>query len=214
MTQRIGIFGGSFNPPHHGHLRLALECLEHLALQRLLFLPAGHHPFKSDQTVTVGHRLAMVELAIATEPRFSLCRHEAEAEGVCYTVDTLATLKSLYSDYELVFVVGSDLLAELHLWRQWRTLLHWAHLGCLQRPGNGTHYSDEVAAWLQIHQVATPAALRYDDKAGSHQVVWLPMTPLEISSSAIRQQLQQGRSPRYLLPDGVTDYIQQQGLYR
>ncbi|MBF0125211.1 MAG: nicotinate (nicotinamide) nucleotide adenylyltransferase [Magnetococcales bacterium] len=225
---RLGILGGSFNPPHYGHLRLALECVERLSLPQLLFMPAGHHPLKS--TMAASHRLAMVELAIASESRFSVCRHEIDSNGVCYTVDTLAALKQLHSDRELVFVVGSDLLGELHLWRQWRQLLRWAHLCCLQRPshdddytphpptpsptgGEEEHEAAKVRAWLRDHQVATPEDLCYDSTNRSHKVVSLPMTALEISSSAIRRCLQAGQSPRYLLPDAVLNYIQQNGLY-
>ncbi|MBF0135363.1 MAG: nicotinate-nucleotide adenylyltransferase [Magnetococcus sp. DMHC-1] len=213
MTSRIGILGGTFNPPHFGHLRSALEAREILGLEQVLFLPSGRHPFKRDpRLVATHHRLAMTRLAIAAEPEFALCSLEADQEQTAFTCDTLTTLGHSYPEKELVFLFGADLLAEMHLWKGWQQLIQLAHLCVLVRPGfQGALTQTQAGQHFASARVQTAADMRR--QATGHCFLVLPVTMLEISSTDLRQRQQTGRSLRYLTPQAVVDYIARQGLY-
>ncbi|MBF0624328.1 MAG: nicotinate (nicotinamide) nucleotide adenylyltransferase [Magnetococcales bacterium] len=209
-----GLFGGAFNPPHYGHLRSALEVVELLRLERLLFLPSGGHPFKgADLLAPTTHRVAMTALAIAGEPRFALSTVEADRPGVSYTVDTLTRLSREHPDRELVLLLGTDLLEELHLWKDWRTMIDRTHLCLLTRPGFPENLSRTPAGrFLASHRVDGPAGL-HRAVLGHHGFLIQPVTMLEISSTDLRHRVAAGRSLRYLTPEPVAEYIQRHGLY-
>jgi nicotinate-nucleotide adenylyltransferase len=211
---RIGILGGTFDPPHRGHLYLARAALDAVPLDQVWFLPAGCHPFKSSRQISgVAHRLAMVERAIADEPGFFLCRHEADSPSVAYTVDTLAALGAQYPGHEWCFLFGADIIGELHLWKEWQRLLELAHLCILERvgyplPAAGSTASSPAMDWLLAHRCPVLS------RGGSHGVLFVPVTPPAISSSLLRQRLEAGDAVDGWLTAGVTGYIAQQGLYR
>ncbi|MBF0588224.1 MAG: nicotinate (nicotinamide) nucleotide adenylyltransferase [Magnetococcales bacterium] len=212
MSRRIGVLGGAFNPPHYGHLRPALEALEQLDLQQVLFLPSGGHPFKGvDLLAPARHRLEMTRLAIVGEPRFMLCDLEAKRTETSYTVETLAELRRVYADAEIFFLLGVDLFQELHLWRRWQSLIELAHLCVMMRPGfESLIQGTEAATFLEPYRVRggeSPAA----DGSGYHV---LEVTPMEAQSRALRRRLAQGGSIRYLTPDTVIDYLTEHGLYQ
>jgi nicotinate-nucleotide adenylyltransferase len=193
----IGIMGGTFDPVHFGHLRLAQEAAEILGLARVCWVPAGRPWHRARPKAAAAHRLEMVKLAIAKNPLFELDDAEIRQTAPGYTVETLERLrKTLGSDRPLVLLLGTDAFRGLTSWERWRNLFELAHVFVAQRPGR--------------RRAATPDALR-ERPAG--RVVTHGTTALDISASAIRAHFAQARSPRYLLPSAVLDYIEAHGLY-
>ena len=215
MTTRLGIFGGAFNPPHFGHLRPVLEAMAPLTLEAMFFLPSGGHPLKSaDMLAPVAHRLAMTRLAIQEQSGFEVCELDASREGVSYTIDTLRELQQRFPLGELIFLVGSDLLAEIHLWKEWQSIIKTAHLCALVRPGYETVVlASQAAGYFNSFRVDKPADLDRQ-RLGRFGFYLLPVTSLNISSTTLRQHISTGNSIRYLTPDAVVTYIQQHGLYK
>lgn len=209
----VGFFGGTFDPVHFGHLRLAEEAADTLGLGRVLFSPAGQPPHRDPPRVAAGDRLAMVAAAIAGNPRFALDAGEAHSAGPSYTVTTLARLRREFGvSRPLVLLLGSDAFAALNLWHRWREIFALAHVAVTHRPGAGwaTTLPEDLAAQLARRRVDSPAELA---TAPSGLIYGFTMTPLEISATVIRDLLANRRSPRYLLPDAVLDYIRAHRLY-
>ncbi len=208
----IGVLGGTFNPIHHGHLRSALELVERLELEHLRLIPCARPPHREAPDCSARQRAAMVELAVAGEPRLRCDRRELERAGLSYTVDTLASLRGeLGGERPLCLVLGFDAVATLDSWHRWQALLDYAHLVIIARPGWALPQHGAVAEWLGRHRVTEPAELR-QRPAGA--VLTLALRPLAIASTDIRALLAEGRSPRFLLPEPVLDYIETHQLYR
>ncbi len=186
---KIGVLGGSFNPIHCGHLRLAEEAREALRLDRVLFIPAGHRPHKPQRGLIDGrHRLAMVRLAIKGRPAFAASAIELQRAGPSYTVETLLALQRRYgARTRLCFVSGADTLQELKIWKDLDRVLRLCTFVVATRPGY---------AWRARQGITR-----------------LAMTPLAVSASDIRRRVHQGRSIRYLVPDAVERYIARHRLY-
>ena len=201
--RRIGILGGTFDPPHLGHLLIAETARVALELDSVLFLPAGQPWLKSGQRVTPSeHRLRMVELAVADNPDFCVCDCEVRRSGASYTVDTLRELRGAYPDSaEWYFIVGSDVLDQFHLWKEPEGILDLCRLAVIERPGGP---DDGVAA----------LAKRFPDTVASGAVVPVAGPRVDFSASELRRILAEGRSVRYQVPDPVAEYIGQHGLYR
>lgn len=212
----VGLFGGTFDPVHYGHLRPALEILEALALDRLLFIPAREPPHRGPPLATPAQRLAMLRLAVADQPGFVIDERELARPGPSYSVDTLRSLRAeLGPDLPLCLIVGLDAFLGLGSWHRWEEIPTLANLVVAHRPGwrlePGERGSEGALSWLRGHQLTEPRLL-HERPAGG---VWLqPVTPLDISATGIRAHVGRGSSPRYLLPDPVWRYIQEQGLYR
>ena len=182
----IGLFGGSFDPIHHGHLLAAQAALEALSLTELWFVPAGQQPFKTAGPAAAGDdRAAMLHLAIAEEPRFAVERCELDRPGPSYTVDTLRQLRAREPGAEFVLLIGSDAAADLPKWREAAALPDLAHIVVFERAGS--------PAATQRPAVRVPA--------------------VEISATAIRRRVQQGRSIRWWVPAPVAEYIAARRLY-
>jgi nicotinate-nucleotide adenylyltransferase len=211
LSSAIGILGGTFDPIHFGHLRMAEELGESLALQQVRFLPAAQPPHRGEPQGLGQHRVAMAALAIADRPGFQLDLREFDRAGPSYMVDTLASLRVELGEHQpLCLLLGSDAFLGLPRWHCWRELLELAHIGIASRPG--TWIEDNMppelqAEWLQRRQAVLP-----DTPAGS--IIQRDITALDISASDIRLRLQQKRSVRYLLPESVRDYIEQHHLYQ
>ncbi|GAB4289281.1 MAG: nicotinate-nucleotide adenylyltransferase [Thiohalomonadaceae bacterium] len=207
----VGILGGTFDPVHFGHLRAALEAQEVLGLAEVRLLPCGQPPHREPPRASATDRLAMLELAAAGQPGLRVDRRELERSGPSYMVDTLASLRAELGAAPLCLLLGSDAFLGLPQWHRWRELLQLAHLVVLHRPG-WTLESVPVplAEVLAAHRLATAAALTARPAGG---ILLQPVTPLDISATAIRAQIAAGRSPRYLLPDAVWDYIRRRDLY-
>ena len=191
---RLGILGGTFDPPHTGHLVLAEQAREQLGLAKVLWVPTGEPWRKPDRPVTPGEQRAeMVALSIEGNEAFELSRLEIERPGPSYSVDTLEALRELYPGDELVFIIGGDALNDLPNWRRPERLVELATLAVAAREG---HAAGEP-----------PAGLRA-------RVESIDMPRIDISATELRRRATEGRSLRYLVPDTVEKYIREHGLYR
>lgn len=216
----LGLFGGTFDPVHLGHLRLAEEAADSLGLSSVRWIPAGQpahraHTDKAPQ-VTAAQRLEMVRLAIAGNPRFTLDPAEVAAAAPSYTVPTLERLRAdpaVGAARPLVLLLGADAFAGLPGWHRWTALFDLAHIAVAHRPGfpiDAASLPPALAAIYRARRAESPAAL---GAAPAGAIVTFAMTQLAISATQIRALLANGRSPRYLLPDAVIAYIQKQLLY-
>lgn len=213
MTAAIGLLGGTFDPVHFAHLRLAKVALECLALESVRWIPSGQPGHRGPPAAAVEHRLAMLRLAIADEPRFALDAADALCDSPTYTVNTLVRLRTeLGIEMPLVLIIGADQLLALNTWWEWKRLFNLAHIAVAQRP----------RFELQSDGLQGDVAIEFARRAGSPAdltaspagcITLFEMTSLDISSSAIREDVAAGRSPRYLLPNAVLDYIAAQQLY-
>lgn len=215
LTPPLGIFGGTFDPVHLGHLRLAEEAREHLGLGQICWIPAGQPPHRGQPQVTAENRLQMVQLATAGNPHFVVDPAEVEAQQPSYTVLTLERLRQVHgATRPLVLLLGADAFAGLLAWHRWQEVLQFAHLAIAHRPGFPVQIdslSPVLAALYQQRFVADPRDLQ-TTPAG--KIACFAMTQLAISATQIRKLLAQAASARYLLPDSVLDYIRQHSLYR
>lgn len=198
---RLGLFGGTFDPPHFGHLVAAQEAAERLGLDRVLFLPAGQPPHKLGEPVSPFEaRRRMVELAIAGNPCFELSLLDAERSGPSYTVDLLGSVRSqLGPEPELYFLTGMDSLRDLTTWREPARVLAQCILVAVSRPGSAAPDPRELERLI-------PGA--------AERVVVLETPGVPISSTELRERVAAGRSIRYLVPEPVRELIAAQGLYR
>lgn len=214
----LGILGGTFDPIHFAHLRLAEEAREALLLERVRLIPAGQPPHRGPPRSTAEDRLAMAKLAIAGNPAFEIDDGEVRAARKSYTVLTLERLRAEFGPTRpLVLILGADAFEGLPSWHRWRELFDLAHLAVSNRPGYAPHgrrwpqvLSPELDAACRDRHVAEPAALR---AAPAGRVIAFDMTPLAISASLIRDLVAHRASVRYLLPDPVVDYIGRHHLY-
>jgi nicotinate-nucleotide adenylyltransferase len=207
----IGIFGGTFDPVHIGHLRSAWEVRESLRIRDFRLLPAGQPPHREGPITPAEHRLAMLRLATHGLPGLRIDERELARSGPSYMVDTLCEIRSEAGDQPLLLIIGQDSAASLDQWHQWERLPELAHLVVMRRPEQESVDSGMLAGWF-AERSAQGAAELHSAPCGK---VWnVPVTQLAISSSRIRALIQAGRSPRFLLPDAVIEYIGTRGLYR
>ncbi len=207
----VAVLGGTFNPIHNGHLRSALELVEHLGLAHLHLMPCATPPHRATPQCPAAQRADMVELAIGGEPRLRCDRRELQRSGTSWTIDSLEELRAEYGPQRsLSLVMGCDAVQGLDRWHRWQDLLEFAHIVVIARPGWHLPAQGEVATWLAAHGVAEPSALQQRPAGG---VLVLQLRPLAISSTEIRALCASGRSPRYLLPEPVLDYIERHQLY-
>ncbi|HUG98411.1 MAG TPA: nicotinate-nucleotide adenylyltransferase [Gammaproteobacteria bacterium] len=206
----MGIFGGTFDPIHYGHLRSALELLEALEFSEVRFMPAGNPPHRIATHADGRTRVALVQAAIDGEPRFILDDRELRREGPSYSVDTLLDLRAEFAHRSLCLVVGMDAYLSLPQWHQWREILELAHLVVAHRPGWQAPQSGTLGELLADRGTARVQDL-HESRAG--RVYVRAVTQLEISSSAIRELVRAGRDPRYLVPDPVRRLLAESGCY-
>ena len=205
----LGFLGGAFDPVHIGHLRGAMAARDALDLERVDLIPAAQSPLKDQATVDAAHRVAMLELAVADLQGIAVDARELGRPGPSYTVDTLEGLRHEYgAERSLVWIMGADILATLPRWSRWRALLDFGHVVVIGRPDAEPHPS-EVSDWLREHKV-DKASLVSRPGGG---VFTLAQPLLGISSSDIRTMIAEGRDPRFLLPDGVMEYISNHALF-
>jgi len=193
----LGILGGTFNPPHLGHLLCASEAVDQLGLQRVVLIPVAVPPHKEAQDDPGGEERAILcELAVAGDERLGVSRLELERGGASYTVDTLRALHAIDPEDDLTFIVGGDQALRLPTWREPREVLRLAALAVAERSGAARRDVVERLEGLPTDRV------RFFD-----------MPRLDVSSSAVRRRVAAGRSIRYLVPDGVAERIAERGLY-
>lgn len=207
----LGILGGTFDPVHFAHLRLAQEALEQLGLAAVRWIPAGQPPHRHRPGASAMQRLHMVRLATASQPLFHVDPAEVQAAQPSFTVTTLRRLRAeLGPAQPLVLLMGADAFLGLHTWHCWQELWQLAHIAVATRPGyelDERQLVPELAPfWRTRRASVVPSA-----PAGA--VLPFTITPLAISATLIRATVAQGHAPRYLLPDAVCDYVQQQALY-
>ncbi|NBT14617.1 MAG: nicotinate (nicotinamide) nucleotide adenylyltransferase [Planctomycetia bacterium] len=203
---RIGIFGGSFDPVHHGHLVVAECCREQARLDRVVFVPTAIQPFKQDRPATAGqHRAEMLGLAVGGNPAFEVSTLELDRGGVSYTVETLAALRAMHGLDELLLILGPDALASLPDWREPTRILELARLIAVERDG-----LDDVAA-----VVAAPRLAALLGPEGARRVVAdkVVVPALGIRASDLRALVEAGKSIRYRTPRAVERFIATHRLY-
>lgn len=211
----IGILGGTFDPVHYGHLRLAEEMLELANLRQIRFIPTGTPPHRALPQVPAQHRSAMVRLAIADQPAFVLDAREVERTTPCYTVDTLSELRAEFGAAQpLCLLMGADAFLQLHTWREWERLFELAHIVVGYRPGftleDRIHAAMPALRSHYQQRLCAAAALSRQPSGG---IAVLAIPELEISATLIRSRVAENRTIRYLLPNPVADYIHQHHLY-
>lgn len=215
MSEPLGLFGGTFDPVHFGHLRLAEESIDHLDLAGVRWIPAGQPPHRGVPQVTAEQRLEMVRRSTANNGKFSIDASEVVAAAPSYTVHTLERLRRELGDApSLVLLVGADAFAGLPTWHRWRDIFVLAHVAVSHRPGfpvEAASLPQDLAGEFADRRLADAAGLKQAPAGG---IVTFAMTQLAISATQIRRLLANGQSARYLLPDGVLDYIQANQLYK
>ena len=214
-ARRIGVYGGTFDPIHLGHLRAAEDARERLALDSVLFIPCGDPPHKVRRLAPAAHRLAMVRLAIAGNPRFRVSPLEVEREGRSYTVDTLRALRHrVPSQTRLTLLLGIDAFVEIGTWKDYRSLFALADFAVWSRPPGARGRSRAllpVAARQDFCYADDQTTLIHDTGT---RIQFLTVTALDISASDIRRRFARGQSVRYLLAPAVERYVTREGLYR
>lgn len=210
-SKAIGLFGGSFDPVHIGHLRVAEDIRQQLNLQQIHWIPCGTPPHRSQNLAAAEHRTAMVQLAIQDNPHFQLNDIELRRQGPSYMVDTL---EQMAKDEDTVqckcLIIGSDAFSQFHTWKRWQRILDLVNLVVMARPKRELVISPELEDQVKNRIIKQPEKV-HDSAAG--KIVFLPVTQLEISATYIRQLIHQGQSVRYLVPDEVLHYIGQHKLY-
>lgn len=200
QTRRIGVLGGTFDPPHIGHLWLAALATDALSLERVLWMPAARPPHKGSRPIThVADRLLMTRLAIGSEPAFELCALETQRPGPSYTIDSVAELTPLYPEARLYLIMAADSLAQVDTWREPDRLLERIEWAVGPRPGAESPDRSTLEA-------------RFGK--GASRIHLLDGPGLEVSSSEIRRRVAAGRTIRYLVPRDVEQHIFERGLYR
>ena len=210
---RIGLFGGTFDPPHVGHLLAATDALETLELDRLIFVPAAAQPLKGGAGATARHRLAMVRLMAGADPRFAVDPLEVEREGLSYTVETLEALAAHSPGDSRYLLVGADVLSSFARWRGPARIRELAELVVLQRGEGGVTLVPDAAAAERL--LRSGAGDRTGELAGALGAPRLLSTRrIDVSSTEIRARLGAGRSIHGFVPESVAAYIAAHGLYR
>ena len=206
----IGIFGGTFDPIHFGHLRTAFEMLQALRFDEVRFMPCGSPPHRESPVADAELRLRMVQVATEGQHGFMVDDRELKRPGPSYSVDTLTALRGEFPLRSLALIIGMDAFLGLPKWYQWREILQLAHVVVAHRPGWRAPDMGPLGALL-----ADRGTHRIGDmhQAKSGHIYIHDVTQLEISSSEIRELVAAGRDPRFLMPDGVRNVIEQSGCY-
>ncbi len=207
----IGVFGGTFDPVHYGHLRSAFEMLQALDFEEVRFIPCGDPPHRGVTYATAAQRYRLVEAAIAGQPGFIADDREFQREGPSYTIDTLATLRTEFPDRSLGLIVGMDAFLGLPDWHRWEEILEVAHIVVAHRPGWKAPDIGALGALISergTHRVR-------DLHSTMHGCIHIhAVTQLEIASTEIRDLIAAGRDPRFLMPDAVRNEILELGMYK
>jgi nicotinate-nucleotide adenylyltransferase len=210
--RRIGVLGGTFDPPHLGHLRAAEVVKDALRLEKVLFVPASTPPHKASPPVTEAeHRVSMLERALSGERFFEVSRLELDRGGRSYTIDTLEGFAAGSKDSRFFFVTGTDAFSEIRTWKSWKQLLdsHWFVVH--ERPGFPIEDVQDVLPEGTDSRVLAESEL---EPGTEPRVLFLRRPMLQVSSTEIRRSVRENRSIRFLVPDAVAAYIRENRLYR
>lgn len=203
----IGVYGGTFNPVHFGHLRTALDVRDIFALEEIRLIPCHLPPHREEPEVAAAMRLQMLQLAIADVPGLCVDRRELDRPGPSYMVDTLRSLREEGIQVQILLFIGTDAFAKLETWHQWRRLFDYAHLVVMTRPG---YHPESQKGFFKDRVLDHREQL---DQFQTGRIYFQDVTQLDISASTIRDLIAEGRDPRFLLPDSVITYIKTHRLY-
>lgn len=207
----IGVFGGTFDPIHFGHLRTAVEVMEALALTELRFVPCRIPPHRAAPEAPAEVRLTLLQLALeGCESGFRIDDRELRREGQSYMVDTLSSIRSEVSDQPICLIVGLDAFQGIPAWHRWRDLFKLAHVVVMQRPFEAS-YAEALERVLEERLITEPSWLK---SKSSGYIYFQEVSQLAISASRIRELVRHRKSTQYLLPDRVREFIAANGLYR
>lgn len=214
MTFRVGVYGGSFDPVHLGHVVPVEEARVRLGLDRVLYMPAYHPPHKpASPSASAHHRFAMLALALEPHPDLLLSDFEVARGGTTYTIETLRHLRAQRDDAEILLVLGSDSLAQIETWRSFREILSEFRVAVVGREG----FDRENLARALPPDVSSrfaPEGSRPDGGAPEHSIFWAGNAPVTISSTWLRRAIPAGEDLGGSLPAGVAAYLRKHGLYR
>jgi nicotinate-nucleotide adenylyltransferase len=210
MSEPIGVFGGTFDPIHYGHLRTAFELWQLLKLAQVRFLPTGNPPHREAPLASSELRLEMVRAAVAGQPGFAVDDREIRRSGVSYSVDTLTDLRREHPQRSLCLLLGMDAFLGMPTWHRWREIFELAHVVVAHRPG----WKAPITGPLGEEMVdrGTGSVRDLHTRLAGNVYVHVP-TQLEISSTELRQLIEAGRDPRYLVQDPVRQIILETGCY-
>ncbi len=209
MVQAVGLFGGTFDPVHLGHLRSAVEIAELFDLEHVRLIPNAVPPHRAQPEATAQHRLLMLQLAVKNSPNIIIDDCELQREGPSYSIDTVKLMREQMPDAALYLIVGTDAFQALDSWHEWQDLLTYCHIIVMQRPDQAFQLSETLQPWYQQH-LALDA-----DKQRLAGAIWpVTLTQLAISATEIRSKIRDGNSAAYLTPDPVVTIMEQLGLYR
>jgi nicotinate-nucleotide adenylyltransferase len=210
---KIGIFGGTFNPIHFAHLRIVEEIRETFALSKVIFVPAAtppHKPLADDLSFV--ERVKMVGLAVQGNPHFTVSDLEGQREGKSYSIDTLRVFREKYPTDELFLIMGSDSFADFKSWKNYSAIFSCCNIVTISRPGTRLFLNQALPVDIAHEFCYHESQNRLSHRSG-YSVYSIEGTQLDISSTAIRSLLRQGKSIKYLLPATVEQYIKQQRFY-
>ena len=210
LNKPIAVLGGTFDPIHNGHLRLALQMRDHLGLERILLVPSARPPHRRLPGATPGQRAKWIRVATTGEPGLYLDDRELIRPGPSYTVETLESLRTELPETPLCLVMGNDVLAELESWHRWREILDFAHIVTVPRPGFEGSLPKPIWDLVVEHGTDTLEDL---GKSLGGKVYNADLPLLDISGTRIRNLIAKGYSPRYLLPVEVLRDIEELGIY-
>lgn len=206
----IGILGGTFDPIHHGHLRMALELYDTLDLAKVHMIPTFKPLYRKQPVASPVQRLEMVRCAVSDEPALVADDREIRREGPTYSIDTLLEMRAEMPDTPLCLLVGIDAFLGFSSWHRWKEIMDYAHLIVAHRPHYHLPRTGIIADLIQ-ERLQREISFIHEKLNGG--ILLRPITALEISATDIRKQIAMGRNPRYLLPDSVYDYIKKNGTY-
>ncbi|MCX8043041.1 MAG: nicotinate-nucleotide adenylyltransferase [Desulfobacterota bacterium] len=210
----LGIFGGTFNPIHLGHLRAAEEIRQLCGLSRVVFVPAYLPPHKHAQVAPAPHRLAMVRCAVRGNPFFSVSDIELRRSGTSYSFETIQYFNSrLHPPDELFFIIGSDAFREIYTWKYYPDFFSACHFIVMDRPGESCCFDDLIPPDIRRAFKKNRIERLYEHRSG-YRVFYRRVTLLDISSTAVRRAVQSDASIKYMVPDAVERYIYRHALYR
>jgi nicotinate-nucleotide adenylyltransferase len=207
----IGIFGGSFDPIHNGHLRAALEVQQRLGLEKILLVPCQQHAFGKQFNASAAQRLKMLQFATQGQENFVVDSRELQRTGISYTIDTLIELNAETPNDVYSLILGMDTLLSLPKWHQWEEILDYANIIVVNRTALSSAAKTILIDTPFIEYVCTDAQEFMHSKSGKIFLLNAPL--LEISATYIRNEVAAGKSVRYLLPETVVDYIQTEKIY-
>ncbi|MBW6485937.1 MAG: nicotinate-nucleotide adenylyltransferase [Syntrophobacterales bacterium] len=216
-VRKWGLFGGTFDPVHFGHLRCAVEMLEIFELNRIIFVPASRPPHKLDAAITpFYHREQMIRLAIEGNPVFSFSDVEKTRDGLSYSVETVEYILDKYrlDNIELYFIVGQDAFHAITTWKDWERLLLLCHFAVMTRPGYVNKGLGEILGEDFSSRFVREDAVDGFRGPTGHLICFREVTFLDIASSGVRRRAKEGRDIRYLVPEEIRHYIERNALYK